>query len=66
MAEFVYSDVVCKWAYPEYKAVEGSESLIIQFCLAAESGTFTSQVQVAVTSVSMSATGTLFSYTHEH
>ena len=61
--DFVNSDVVCKWEYSEYKAVEDSEPFIAQFCLAAESGTFTSQVQVAVRSVSISATGKLINYT---
>ena len=37
--------------------MEGSESLVVQFCLAEGSGTLTSQVQVDVTSVQISATG---------
>ena len=59
----VFSDALYQWQNPEYKAVEDSESLVVQFCLAEGSGTLTSQVQVAVKSTPISATGELLSYT---
>ena len=41
--------------------MEDSESLVVQLCLAEESDTLTSQVRVTVTSIPITATGTLLS-----